>query len=322
MRVAIVGAGISGLTCARRLREGGLEVVIFEKSRGLGGRIASRRVGETVVDHGTPDLPGDCVAESSAVLASEAVGMDRPSGRLTTGGFQSESTRASLAFPLGLTRLAKVMAEGLDIRFGVRVAALRGTAGGFEVGDEQGNTHGSFDAVVVTAPAPQAADLLDRSPDCGDRAAALRRVTYAPCVVVIVGVNLPEPEWWFATISDSPLASLAIESAKGRAPIDGVIPVVARLMAEASEALLDSSDEEALAVALPEIARLLGERALAPVWSQVKRWRFAEPTSSLAFDEINPPGCRILVCGDTTAAGVRGAALSGERAAERLLAAQ
>ena len=51
------------------------------------------------------------------------------------------------------------MAEGRDVVLGVRLAVLREAAGGLELGDEQGSTHGVADAVVVTAPAPQAADL-------------------------------------------------------------------------------------------------------------------------------------------------------------------
>ena len=81
------------------------------------------------------------------------------------------------------------MAEGLDVRLGVRLAALRAAGAGLELGDEQGNTHGVVDAVVVTAPAPQAADLLERSPEGGPRVAALREVAYAPAVMILLGVR-------------------------------------------------------------------------------------------------------------------------------------
>ena len=50
--VAIIGAGVAGLTCAQQLHQAGYKVVVLEKSRGVGGRMATRRIEETYVDHG------------------------------------------------------------------------------------------------------------------------------------------------------------------------------------------------------------------------------------------------------------------------------
>ena len=50
--VAVIGAGMTGITCARALYVAGYDVTVFEKSRGLGGRMATRRVGKTLtIDH-------------------------------------------------------------------------------------------------------------------------------------------------------------------------------------------------------------------------------------------------------------------------------
>ena len=51
-RVAIIGAGMAGLAAARLLREAGASCTIFDKSRGLGGRMATRRTGDFSFDHG------------------------------------------------------------------------------------------------------------------------------------------------------------------------------------------------------------------------------------------------------------------------------
>ena len=50
--VAVVGAGLAGLVCARRLQQAGLAVTVLEKSRGLGGRMATRRIDGSPLDHG------------------------------------------------------------------------------------------------------------------------------------------------------------------------------------------------------------------------------------------------------------------------------
>ena len=320
MKIAIIGAGISGLTCAGLLKARGVDVVVFEKSRGLGGRIASRRIAETVVDHGTPQLPEVGNEAVRAILERERHVIGRPTGTLSGGVFVEDVASVRIGYPDGLTRIAKAMADGLSIRLSTRVAVLREASGRLEVGDEQGNTHGRFDAVVVTAPAPQAADLLDRSPEPAWRAEALRTVFYDPCVVVIAGTRIEEPTWFLARVEGGLVASIAVETAKGRQPLGGVVPIVARLTPSASATLLDSSDETVLAATLTVLASHLGPGLSAPAWTQVKRWRYSEPTSALGFDAINPAGTRIVVCGDTNGAGLLAAEESGRRAAMHALA--
>ncbi len=294
MRVAVVGAGLAGLFAARELRGAGHEVIVVEKSRGVGGRLASRRVAGTVVDHGSPALaapPGSDLHDAVADLAGPQV-RDTPDG---------------LVDPAGATRLPKLLADGLDLRRGVRLAALRGGSAGIELGDEQGNTHGLVDAVVVTAPAPQAADLLERSPEAGDRVDALRGLAYDPAVMVLLGIpatGSADPVWHPST---GPVAEVRREAAKGRPPVDGVEAVVARIAPEAAGDLLDASDEDVLARVLPALGERLGLAGAPPAWAQVKRWRYAVPRGRVDDARVNPPGARIVVAGDA----VTGASFGG-----------
>ncbi|MBC7822907.1 MAG: FAD-dependent oxidoreductase, partial [Candidatus Parcubacteria bacterium] len=50
--IAVIGAGVAGLTCAQQLHQAGYRVVVIEKSRGMGGRLATRRLQGTHADHG------------------------------------------------------------------------------------------------------------------------------------------------------------------------------------------------------------------------------------------------------------------------------
>jgi len=276
MRVAVVGAGLAGLAAARELVERGHEAIVIEKSGGMGGRLAARRAEGTVLDHGSRVVAAPAGTPLRALVdrfeLPDRVDLDE-----------------GITFASGATRLPKRMAEGLEVRLGVRLVALRAAAGGLELGDEQGNTHGAVDAVIVTAPAPQAADLIERSPEAGPRASALRAVSYAPAVMVLLGLRMgPEPGWEVLRDGAGPVAEVRRESVKGRPPVHGVEPVVVRL------------DERAL----PALAGLLGAASAQPAWAQVKRWRFAVPAGPGDADAINPPGSRIVVAGDTlTGAG-------------------
>lgn len=304
MKVGIIGAGLSGLAAARTLVAAGHDVVVIEKSRGVGGRLASRRVDGSVVDHGAPVIPRGESAELAdlvdALPGDERVDLD--------GGH--------VAYRSGVTRLAKLMAHGIDVVLGVRIAALRAAGNRLELAGEQGNAHGVVDAVIVSAPAPQAADLLDNSPGGAERAAILRTARYDPAVMIVAGWTLPEPTRLEPFAVPLPFVRITAENVKGRPLVDGIVPVVARLAPEPSSALMDVSDDAILADVLPVLARSCGASG-EPAWVQVKRWRYAVPARTVDAASVNPAGTRIRVCGDAIAPGGLGPVYtSGVAAAE------
>ena len=56
-KVAIIGGGISGIMLSYRLKQKGFGSTIFEKSRGVGGRMATKRWKEKSYDHAAFELP-------------------------------------------------------------------------------------------------------------------------------------------------------------------------------------------------------------------------------------------------------------------------
>lgn len=323
MRVAVIGAGISGLVAARELVDAGHEVVVLEKSRGLGGRMAARRAeGGAVVDHGLPVLdapPGGVLARYIVDLAADDVVEVEAPGDPVPGRAIEGAPR--LAWPAGMTRLPKAMAEGLEVVTDVRVAGIRADGDMLELAQDQGNTLGLFDWVVITAPGAQAADLLDASPRGAVRAADVRAVQYDVAVMVLVGVAMDTPEWFAHRPLTGPIAYITNEVAKGRPPVDGVVPLVVRLDPEVSERLIEESDRVVLAEALPALAKVVGKQASSPVWSQVKRWRYSTSRGRVDQAALNPEWTRVLVAGDAVAAGphMEDVAATGLWAARRII---
>lgn len=313
MRVVVVGAGLAGLVAARALHEEGHDVTVCEKGRGLGGRLAARQVGGTVVDPGLPilDAPAGGVlarlVHDLGVTDSIEVG-DGPG----TGG---------LAWAAGMTRLPMALADGLHVVTGTRIAALRPWGHGFEVVPDQGTTLDGFDAVIVAAPGAEAADLLDSSPGGGIRAADLRAVGYDAAVMVLLGVATPSPDWFMQRPASGGIAYVTNEAAKGRPAVDGVTPFVVCLRPDASERLFDAPDARVLAEVLPEVVRMIGARAKAPAWSHVTRWRYGTVRGRLDTALANPEGTRIVLAGDAVAAGptLEDVAASGLVAARRII---
>ena len=50
-RLVVVGAGLAGLTAAQALTDA-FDVIVLDKGRGFGGRMATRRIGDATFDHG------------------------------------------------------------------------------------------------------------------------------------------------------------------------------------------------------------------------------------------------------------------------------
>ena len=128
-RIAIVGAGLAGLTCARELTVHGLTPTIFDKGRGLGGRLSTRRAdGGFQFDHGAQYLTAKSAAFRALLSQAEAAG--------AVARWPLDRDEPAFVGLPGMTGLAKFLGSGLDIRKGLRITDIR---------DENGARHLGWD---------------------------------------------------------------------------------------------------------------------------------------------------------------------------------
>ena len=149
--IAVIGAGMAGLSCARRLAAAGLSPVIFDKGRGVGGRLATRRTFEGLqFDHG------------AQYVTARKDGFRKLLAEMRQAGVADvwEDSACSKRFvgKPGMTALAKHLAEGLDVRANVEISNISGSTAGWII--TTGTEKLNFQRVVITAPAQQAAVLL------------------------------------------------------------------------------------------------------------------------------------------------------------------
>lgn len=174
MRLGIIGAGVAGLAAARALRQTrpDIDVIVYEKSRGVGGRAATRRVAGYSFDHGaqylkspTSDLTHlvtETFATTSPVDIIHPVWVFDGAGSVTEGD-PLQNAEAKWTWPQGITALSKALGEGIDIVFGARVGQLKQSGAGFTLIDTDGNPLSAVDAVLLTAPSPQIAEIIAAS---------------------------------------------------------------------------------------------------------------------------------------------------------------
>jgi predicted NAD/FAD-dependent oxidoreductase len=297
LRVAIIGAGISGLAAGRKLRQRGIETLIFEKSRGVGGRCATRRVGDFFWDSGaTSVLPRGKALERvmlEELPKEDLVTVDRRIGihenlRIRPGD-SNRSVGNRYCYRNGINTLAKLLAEGLQVQFGTEIESLNEVREGVEINHER------FDYVIVTSPIPQASLLLWSA---GVRR-PLANVRYRSCISIMLGYEVALPDLpYFALIDPDqshPLTWVSLESLKvpGRPST-----VVAQMNRSFSRRAYDRTDDELVAGVLPYMEALLGEPFALPITSSVMRWKYSQPESTALFEEVNPIGSRILLASD------------------------
>lgn len=274
--VVVVGAGISGVACARELRAAGLDVVVLDRGRVVGGRMARWTRDGRAIDVGaayfTVRDPGfSALAESWATrgLAHPWSDWFGVVGTLAEVRSRTKPPRSQVRWSaeLGLRSLVADLAEGLDVRLEHDVASV-GLApeppGGVLVDGQP------VRAVVLAMPDPQASDLLG---DDLNEVSAVLDTEWRPVVTVVASfAERTWPDFDGLFVHGSPL-SLVVDDGRRRG--DGAPVLVAHTTHDAA---LDYLDDPSAAVplALAEMRRLIagvGE----PAWTEAKRWGSAEP---------------------------------------------
>lgn len=324
-RVLVVGAGVAGLIAARELTDAGIEVTVVDKGRAVGGRLASRRVGDATFDHGAQFLT---VKDDTVRPLVERWERD---GLVTTwfrgspdldGDEEPDDGHPRYRGVPTMRSIAEHLAEQLDVRLGVRVRHLRPDPAGWRLTadpvDHGDRVHLTADAVLLTPPAPQTLDLLD----AGDVVLServhheLTSVTFDPSLAVLAVPDGPTslPNEGALRLMEGPAVWIADGLRKGSSATPAVVVHGAP---GASRDLWSASDSEVAGELLAAARPHLGVDATAV---RVHRWRYARPTSSSdAPAWLDHAPAPIAFAGDAFTAGrVEGAIVSGRAAAHLL----
>lgn len=316
--VAVIGAGIAGLACARALDDAGLAVTAFEKSRGTGGRMSTRRRDEAAWDHGAQYFTArdpafraqvdEWVRQGHAAVWQPRVAVLGPERQLGA----SEPPERFVGAPR-MTSPAAHLAQGLTVLTEHTVAQLERDGEAWRIATTEHGTHGPFDAVALANPAPQARRLLlPVAPALADSAAS---ITMQPCWAAMLRYESSIPlAFDGAFVNEGPLRWVARNSAKpGRT---GAEAWVLHASAEWSIAHLEAPADEAGPL-LVEAFRALG--APEPTAWSAHRWRFSLAETPLGVDCLWDPDVHVGACGDWVLGGrVEGAWLSGRHLARRI----
>jgi predicted NAD/FAD-dependent oxidoreductase len=289
--VAVVGAGLAGIACARALTEAGVAVQVFEAQRAPGGRLATRRFAAASFDHGaqylTADEPDFRRLLERAVKAGAAGGW-RPA-------WPQRDAAAALWVGLpSMAALPRLLAADLDVEYGARILRIARARGGWALLDDRGAAHADFSAVAIALPAPAAAAL---AAGCTPLAARVRMVPMAPCWAAMVAFDAPlagAPDAGFT--GDPVLAWFARNGSKpGREARDSW---VLHASPDWSRVEFDQPPQNVQRALLDRFSEVVGRALPRERVADVHRWRHARVEAPLGETFLLDHDAGIGFCGD------------------------
>lgn len=298
--VIIIGAGITGLACARRISNAGLPVIVLDKGRGIGGRVATRRTETVTFDHGAQYVSAKNTSFAK-VLAD-----------LTGAGHAGPWQDRVVGMP-GMSALAKGLGAGVPVQQNMQVTSLVPQHDGWQV--QIGDTAMTTQQVVVTVPAPQVAGLLGADHPLVPQ---ITDVAYAPNLTLMAAVDGPSP---FVTARD-PDADLAWIAQNGTKPgrPQGPTAWVAQASAAFSAQHLELDKDAIAKLMLPMLLDRLGAAPDQVSYASAHRWRYAFVTHPLGQPFLRSDDGSLYLGGDwCLGARIEDAWTSGTAIADDLL---
>ncbi|WP_323750933.1 NAD(P)/FAD-dependent oxidoreductase [Marinobacter sp.] len=324
--IAVIGSGLAGLTAAIMLGQSGHRVRVFEKSRGPGGRMASKRVADGAVDVGAQYF----TSRSPAFLEflEQYAGNNCFGSWAATFGFQ-QSDKSWQPFPdepryVGIPRMTAItrrLSEHVELTAQVRIARLNRIGARWQLVCTEGKEHGEFDQVVVTAPPAQTQELLAAS-----GLTSLMNETQAPggdilpCWAVAAYFTEAPPAAFDAMRPDSDVLYWVANNSSKPGRNDSGQWWVLHATAEWTEANVDASPERVSYDLLAAFRQLTGFNGAASE-SVTHRWLYARSESRVKPVYLWNQSEGVGIAGDWLVGGrVEGAWTSASRLAQAMRA--
>lgn len=277
-RIAIIGAGISGLTLAQHLKDYA-DVVVFDKARGVGGRMSTRYADPFYFDHGTQFFTARTKAFQGFIAPLIAKGVIAEwKGKVIT--YQADKTIKDrlwfephyVAVP-HMNSLSKHMAQGIDVRLSTEIAALsEKSAEGWQLFSKEGASLGVFDWVISTAPPAQTSNLFRailpaESP--------LHGVKLQGCFTLMIGFPTPwRKPWMAAKVHESPIEWIAVNSSKpGRN--NAVTTLVVHSRNDWAEQHIDDDLQQTQEYLVQQFEEVTGIACDKADYLSLHRWKYA-----------------------------------------------
>lgn len=322
--IAIIGAGLAGLTAANRLKDRA-NVTVFEKSRGVGGRMSTRRAEPYTFDHGAQFFTAYSDAFKAFIAPMIAAGIiERWDARAVeiAGREITRRQRWGADYPHyvgvpGMNAIAKYLCRELQVQLGVEVQSMSKNGGKWSLADMRGNRLGNYDWVISTAPAEQTSVLLPASLPFS---AQVKAVTMDSCFALMLGFEHALPlEFDAAFVAGEDIGWIAVNSTKPQRK--HVFCLLIHSTNHWANAHIDDNRDRVLTHLCGQASAIVGQDIGMANHKAIHGWRYAHREKQTGDTHFVDTVENIGVCGDWLVRGrVEAAFTSGNQLAGKILA--
>lgn len=321
--IAIIGAGLSGLTAANSLK-GHAEITLFEKARSVSGRMSTRRAAPYFFDHGAQFFRARTDEFNAFLAPMLATGIVEPwdarfaeitNRKLERERHWGERFPHYVGVP-GMSAIAKHLSQGLHVELETRVQSINRNLGKWSLKDDRGKPLGDFDWVISSVPAEQAADLV---PPFLSLHTKVNSVKMGSCFSLMLGFENALPLGFDAAIvHGEDISWISVNSSKPeRAESFGLLVHSTNSWADANR---DKDRDEVMEYLCQQTSLIIGHDVDVADHKALQRWLYAnakKQTTGTCFIDTTE---NIGVCGDWCIEGrVEAAFTSGLDLAKKIL---
>lgn len=321
IKIAVIGAGLAGLSLAHLLREC-VDITVFEKARGVSGRMSTRRADCYQFDHGAQYFTIRDKGFRQFLQPLKEQGLIQPwharyikfdgTNAVETKNWAKEDPRY-VGVP-AMNAIAKAFSDGLDIRLNTCIVSVQ-KQNDWQLKDSEGTCYDGFDWVISTAPAPQTADLL---PVNFVHHSAIKAIEMQGSLALMLGFAEALPlDFEAAHVMNSDISWIAVNSAKPQRAAD--FTMVVHSSADYADQHIDGDRQAAMQHLCRETSLIIGHDVGQAAHMSLHAWRYAKNATIPDWAVYCDTDMRLAACGDWCEGGrVEGAFIAAQNLAETI----
>ena len=323
MNIAIIGSGLAGLTAATKLKDFA-NVTVFEKSLGVSGRLSTRNADPYFFDHGAQyfKIKSDEFKEFVSPIIQEgfikkwdARFVEIKNRKIIRERDWDEKNIHYVGVP-GMNSIGKYLAHGLNIKFDMHVQSIHKDKDKWYLKDQEGSEHGYYDWIIITAPAPQTLNFIDKNSTFYKM---IESIKMSACYSLMLGFDKPLPlSFDAAHIYGDDLSWISVNSSKpGR---NNKFCLLINSTNEWANQNINNDREEIKDYLIKQSTKVLGHDLNTASHKVIHGWRYANTDFQQGEKYLIDKNKNIAICGDWLIQGrVEAAYTSGSEMTKKLL---
>jgi renalase len=319
-KIAIIGAGLSGLSVASLLKDNA-NITVFEKARGVGGRMSTRRADPYSFDHGAQYFTARTKNFQNFIKPLIDVDVIKPwnaryvkfDGNQIIDVKNSTDEKRYVGVP-GMNAFAKHLAINLNVNINTKIVSLKKDTK-WNLYDDKGNVFDNFDWVISTAPSPQTKDILPKEFKYYDE---IKSSEMKACFSLMLGFSYPLPmKFDSAHVINSDVNWIAVNSAKPSRSNNYSLMV--HSSAEYAEKYIDHDRGKVINHLCSVVSNIIGYDVSKADHASMHGWRYASNSKNEKLPVLIDYDLQVASCGDWCEGGrVEGAFTSAQKLSEKL----